>query len=111
MSGELSLVRFEKFLRILSEKELERFDDIYSDAKWLEGKTARKNSKGSHTVKPTPGPANVYEMLEGSPEPTNLGNTATSSSDKSALQRLINSADEFLQSDEEIGKFMHKIDF
>ena len=29
------------FLAKLAEYELEKFDDIYSDAKWLEGKTAR----------------------------------------------------------------------
>ena len=52
----------------LSEYELEKFDDIYSDAKWLEGKTARKHN-GRTEVEPTPGPGHVYEMLEGLPEP------------------------------------------
>ena len=38
----------------LSEYELEKFDDIYSDAKWLEGKTARKTN-GRTEVEATPG--------------------------------------------------------
>ena len=56
------IVRFEKFLAQPSESELEKFDDIYSDAKWLEGKTARKNN-GKTEVEPTPG-NRVYVFLE-----------------------------------------------
>ena len=41
-SGALNLPRFEKFLSSLSAREMDRFDDIYSDNKWLEGKTAKK---------------------------------------------------------------------
>ncbi len=55
-------------MKALSEREMERFDDIYSDAKWLEGKTAKKNASGRRTIGPTPGPANVFEMLSGLPE-------------------------------------------
>ena len=64
-SGTLNLRRFEALLAVLSERELEHFDNIYSDAKWLEGKTARKTSAGQHLVKDTPGPAHVDGMLEG----------------------------------------------
>ena len=38
--------------------ELEKFDDIYSDAKWLEGKTARKTN-GRTEVEATPGIASA----------------------------------------------------
>ena len=38
------LPRFEKFMQALSQCELEKFDDIYSDSKWLEGKTAKKTN-------------------------------------------------------------------
>ena len=41
-NGALNLARFEKFLSSLSGREMDRFDDIYSDNKWLEGKTAKK---------------------------------------------------------------------
>ena len=36
--------------------ELEKFDDIYSDAKWLEGKTAKKTN-GRTEIESTPGKA------------------------------------------------------
>ena len=98
VGGELQLARFEKFLKVLSQKEMERFDDIYSDAKWLEGKTAAKTPAGRHTVKPTPGPANVFEMLEGVPEP---GVASQAPSQDRDLMRLLNSADEYLSGSDE----------
>ena len=65
--GTLNLKRFEKFMGALAENEMDRFDDIYSDSKWLEGKTASKQKgkggKSRHTVKPTPGPAHVEGIL------------------------------------------------
>ena len=80
---------------------MERFDDIYSDAKWLEGKTAEKRASGKHTIKATPGPANVYEMLEGGPEPNVSTSDCMEEMDQD-LRRLLTSADEYLQkSDEE----------
>lgn len=75
---------------------MERFDDIYSDARWLEGKTARKNSRGRHTVELTPGPANVEEILDGKRE-ANPSLTA----DKD-LRLLLTSADEYLKSNESV---------
>ena len=71
--GELNLKRFERFMRALAEAEMDRFDDIYSDSKWLEGKTASKiaggggrgGGGGRHTVRPTPGPAHVEQILGG----------------------------------------------
>lgn len=61
--GKLNLERFEKFMISLSDKELERFDDIYSDSKWIEGKSAVKASNGKHLIKATPGPGNAPDML------------------------------------------------
>ena len=94
--GTLHLKRFEKFMETLAETEMDRFDEIYSDSKWLEGKTASKQER--RTVKPTPGPADVHEMLMGEPEvPGGTGewqvvgpNRAPRDSD---LQRLLHSAD------------------
>ena len=97
-NGKLNLVRFEKFMAALAHKEMERFDEIYSDAKWLEGKTASKTAAGKHMVKDTPGPANVFEMLEGLPEPGVNHNAPPTQQDKDLL-RLLNSADEFLDED------------
>ena len=77
---------------------MERFDDIYSDAKWLEGKTAARTATGRHTVKPTPGPANVFEMLEGVPEPGVTNQPPRRDRD---LMRLLNSADEYLSGSDE----------
>ena len=58
------MARFEKFLEALAEKELDRFEDIYSDAKWIEGKTAKKvGGSKSKVVSDTPGPAHVEELL------------------------------------------------
>jgi 5'-3' exoribonuclease 1 len=94
--GELNLARFEKFILALSNKEMERFDDIYSDAKWLEGKTAAKTAGGKHMVKDTPGPANVFEMLSGLPEP---GVNQSRPQQDADLLRLLTSADEFLDED------------
>lgn len=76
---------------------MERFDGIYSDAKWIEGKTAKKNSSGNRTVKATPGPANVYEILEGAPDPA----ISTKGPADNDLQRLLTSVNEFVSDDEE----------
>ena len=43
-AGHLNLARFEQFMIALSKCELEKFDDIYFDSKWLEGKTAKKTN-------------------------------------------------------------------
>lgn len=95
--GHLNLARFEKFLAALSEKEFERFDDIYSDSKWLEGKKAQRTAGGRHSVKSTPGPSHVQEMLSGVSESTQDDPNRRDSD----LQQLLNSADEFLLSEEE----------
>jgi 5'-3' exonuclease len=50
-NGILNLERFEKFLASLSLREMDRFDDIYSDNKWLEGKTAKKKRTKSNGAK------------------------------------------------------------
>ena len=42
----------------LFQYELEKFDDIYSDAKWLEGKTAKKMN-GRTEIEATPGQRNA----------------------------------------------------
>ena len=60
MNGTLNLVRFEKFLSALSMREMDRFDDIYSDNKWLEGKTAKKKPKGKFNGK---GGASAFETV------------------------------------------------
>ena len=63
-NGTLNLERFEKFLQALAEKEMDRFEDIYSDAKWIEGKTSKKvQGSKSKIVTDTPGPAHVEELL------------------------------------------------
>jgi hypothetical protein len=67
----LNLVRFEKFLSSLSTREMDRFDDIYSDNKWLEGKTAKKKrtkAKGASgfetVITDTPGTGNPPFSLQ-----------------------------------------------
>jgi len=45
--GTLHLKRFEQFLAALSIREMDRFEEIYSDNKWLEGKTAKRTSAQS----------------------------------------------------------------
>ena len=98
-NGSLNLHRFESFLQALSEKELDHFEDIYSDAKWLEGKTAKK-VHGSKTkiVTDTPGPAHVEEMLyDNAEEGWELVSKPESNKKKdSELLRLLKSADDFL---------------
>jgi len=59
-NGTLNLPRFEKFLASLSVREMDRFDDIYSDNKWLEGKTARKKKTKNNTAK---GGASGFETI------------------------------------------------
>jgi len=97
--GKLNLRRFEKFMVKLSELELEKFDDIYSDAKWLEGKTAKKTN-GKTVVDLTPGPSNVHQLLEGREEPGVIqpGEGRQVSTD---LQKLMDSTAEFDSTDEE----------
>eukprot|EP00095_Tigriopus_kingsejongensis_P010572 maker-scaffold1137_size60140-snap-gene-0.17 protein:Tk10572 transcript:maker-scaffold1137_size60140-snap-gene-0.17-mRNA-1 annotation:"5 -3 exoribonuclease 1" len=97
--GHLNLARFEVFMRTLAEKELERFDSIYSNSKWLEGKTAHRNASGKHTIKSTPGPGNVVDLLgghTGEPKAT----AAHGRSQDVDLAKLLNSADEFFDEDE-----------
>ena len=89
----MNLKRFEIFLKKLSESELEKFDDIYSDAKWLEGKTAKKNKSGKTVVAETAGPSNVYELLEGKQEP--WINVESKKGKNSDLQKLLESTAEF----------------
>ena len=70
MNGTLNLVRFEKFLSALSLREMDRFDDIYSDNKWLEGKTAKKKPKGKFNGK---GGASAFEtVITGTPGNSNV---------------------------------------
>eukprot|EP00794_Sanderia_malayensis_P014879 gene14879-16425_t len=44
--GSLSLTRFQKFLDAVSKFDRERFEDVYTDMKWLEGRTGRSLSSG-----------------------------------------------------------------
>jgi len=97
--GTLNLKRFEKFMLKLSESELEKFDDIYSDSKWLEGKTAKKTN-GKTVVDLTPGPSNVYEMLEGREEPGVI-QPVEGRQVSTDLQKLMDSTAEFDSTDEE----------
>ena len=97
--GFLNLQRFEKFMIALSQCELDKFDDIYSDSKWLEGKTAKKTN-GKTEVEPTPGPGHVYEMLEGQQEP-GVWQEVRGRKVNSDLQRLMNSTAEFDSTDDE----------
>jgi len=97
--GTLNLKRFEQFMIKLSELELEKFDDIYSDAKWLEGKTAKKTN-GKTVVDLTPGPSNVYEMLEGKEEP-GVNQPGKGHQVSSELQKLMDSTLEFDSTDED----------
>ncbi|CAB4069796.1 5'-3' exoribonuclease 2,5'-3' exoribonuclease 1,5'-3' exoribonuclease 2 homolog [Lepeophtheirus salmonis] len=97
-NGVLNLKRFEKFMAAMGEMELARFDEIYSDMKWIEGKTARKNNKGQHTVLPTPGPGNVSELLEGN----NIDELKTldgNNMDNDDLKQLLKSTDSYLEDD------------
>ena len=98
--GVLNLKRFEIFLKKLSESELEKFDDIYSDAKWLEGKTAKKTDSGKTVVAETAGPSHVYELLEGKQEPW-INVEKKGKKVNSDLQKLITSTAEFDSPDED----------
>ena len=104
-SGTLNLKRFEKFMEALAESEMDRFDEIYSDSKWLEGKTASKQKR--RTVKSTPGPADVQELLMGD-QPTDGNATGAEwqvvqrkGPVDSDLQRLLRSADPLFGEDNE----------
>ena len=100
-NGQLHLARFEKFMVALSQCELEKFDDIYSDSKWLEGKTAKKTN-GRTEVESTPGPGHVYEMLEGQAEPGVADwQQVKGRQVNSDLQALMNSTAEFDSTDDE----------
>lgn len=107
--GSLHLNRFEEFLLVLSERELERFDDIYSDAKWLEGKTAVRGAAavpgelGAHLVKSTPGPACVEEILDGfKPVRNRRQIMRPRKQDDDELKRLLGSVDEFDDSKDDV---------
>ena len=106
-AGVLNLKRFEKFMEALAETEMDRFDEIYSDSKWLEGKTASKQKR--RTVKSTPGPADVHEMLMGETEKVEGitgGEWQVVGPKKSAvdsdLQRLLHSTDPLFVGNTEI---------
>ena len=96
MKGTLNLERFEKFLQALAEKEMDRFEDIYSDAKWIEGKTSKKvHGSKSKIVTDTPGPAHVEEML--CSEGWEIVNHQSAGTRKDQdLMRLLQSADDYL---------------
>ena len=96
INGKLHLARFAMFLEALAEKELDRFEDIYSDAKWIEGKTAKKVHGGkSKVVSDTPGPAHVEELL--GVDSVDQGWEIVSHQKKdSDLVRLLQSANDFL---------------
>ena len=98
--GILNLKRFEIFLKKLSESELEKFDDIYSDAKWLEGKRAQKTDSGKTVVAETAGPSHVYELLEGKQEPW-INVEKKGKKMNSDLQKLMASTAEFDSPDED----------
>jgi hypothetical protein len=83
----------------LSELELEKFDDIYSDSKWLEGKTAKK-ANGKTVVDVTPGPSNVHQLLEGREEPGVI-QPVKGRQVSTNLQKLMDSTAEFDSTDEE----------
>ena len=98
MGGTLNLPRFELFLQALAEKELDRFEDIYSDAKWIEGKTAKKvGGSSTKIVTDTPGPAHVEELLgvESAQEGWEIVSHRPKAKD-SDLMRLLQSANDFL---------------
>ena len=96
IGGKLNLKRFELFLEALAEKELDRFEDIYSDAKWIEGKTAKKvQGAKAKVVSDTPGPAHVEELL--GVDSVDQGWEIVSHQKKdSDLVRLLQSANDFL---------------
>lgn len=102
LQGTLQLDRFETFLKALAEKEMDRFEDIYSDTKWLEGKTAKKvHGTKTKIVTDTPGPAHVDEML-GINSNNDSGSTdgweivSHSTKKDTDLMKLLQSADDFL---------------
>ena len=103
--GKLNLKRFEIFLKKLSESEMEKFDDIYSDSKWLEGRTAKK-SNGKTVVGTTAGPSHVYELLEGKQEP-GVNQPSTARHVSSDLQKLMDSTAEFDSDGEEEDGFIN----
>ena len=98
VNGQLHLERFERFLEALAENELDRFEDIYSDAKWIEGKTAKRvQGSKSKMVTDTPGPAHVEELLgdSSSTEGWEIVSHHTTKKD-SDLVRLLQSTDDYL---------------
>ena len=96
LNGKLHLSRFETFLEALAEKELDRFEDIYSDAKWIEGKTTKKvHGAKAKVISDTPGPAHVEELL--GVDSNDQGWEVVSHQKKdSDLVRLLQSANDFL---------------
>lgn len=100
ITNSIIYLRFELFLRALSEKERDRFEDIYADAKWIEGKTSKKvQGSKSKVITDTPGPAHVEELL-GVEVSANEGWEIVSHNKKdSDLMRLLQSADDFLLDD------------
>ena len=100
-------------MEILSETEMDRFDEIYSDSKWLEGKTASKQKR--RTVKATPGPADVHELLmgesEGADSASGLGEWKVVGPNRAAVdsdfQRLLHSADPLFRENSEEPEELH----
>lgn len=98
VDGHLNLQRFEVFLQALAENEKDRFEDIYSDAKWIEGKTSKKvQGSKSKVVTDTPGPAHVEELLACSDtaEGWEIVEPRSASKKDDDLMRLLQSTDDF----------------
>ena len=99
MGGTLNLPRFEQFLSALAEMELDRFEEIYSDAKWIEGKTAKRLQGGKNKVfTDTPGPAHVGELLgiEDAQEGWEIVSHQQKKGKDTDLLKLLQSANDFL---------------
>ena len=46
-AGVLNLERFEKFMAKLAEHDMAQFDEIYTDLKYFEAKTGRRNGRSN----------------------------------------------------------------
>ena len=103
-NGRLNLERFERFLQALAEREKDHFEDIYSDAKWIEGKTSKKvQGSKSKIVTDTPGPAHVEELLcsdapisEGWEIVSHHQSSSSNVKKDEDLMRLLQSAEDYL---------------
>ncbi len=81
---------------------MDRFEEIYSDNKWLEGKTAKRTSGKSHgnmkkppafqtIITDTPGPASVEEILMSVVKDQSTAKTETKHASTSAHQVVLSS--------------------